>query len=61
MDMMSSIASMSMDIAAVKLQQGIQISVAKKTMETQEIALQAITEMMPPLPQGNGTHIDTYA
>ncbi len=61
MDMMTSVASMSMDIAAVKLQQGIQISVAKKAMETQEIALKAITEMMPPLPPGNGTYLDTYA
>ena len=61
MDMMNSMASMSMDIVAVKLQQGIQISVAKKAMESQEIALKAMTEMMPPLPQGMGTYIDTYA
>lgn len=59
--MMTSVASMSMDLAAVKLQQSLQISVAKKTMETQEIALRAIEEMMPPLPQGNGTYLDTYA
>ncbi|MBP1758548.1 MAG: hypothetical protein H6Q61_797 [Firmicutes bacterium] len=61
MDMMTSVASMSMDIAAVKLQQGIQFSVAKKAMETQDIALKAMTEMMPPLQQGTGTYIDTYA
>lgn len=59
--MMTSVASMSMDLAAVKLSQSLQISVAKKTMETQEIALKAITEMMPPLPPGDGTYIDTYA
>lgn len=57
MDMMSGIASASMDLSAVKLNQSVSISVQKKVMDTQELAAQEIEKMLPPQ---TGV-IDTYA
>lgn len=57
MDMMNSIAALSMDMSAARLQQSVSISVQKKVMDTQELAAQELLKMLPP--QTNT--IDTYA
>lgn len=57
MDMMSSIAAVSMDMGASALEQQASISVQKKAMDAQEIAAETILKMMPP----SNSVIDTYA
>ena len=57
MDMMSSIASAAMSMSAAKLAQSCDIAVTKKSMETEELALQELTQMLPPSPY----QFDTYA
>lgn len=57
MDMMSSIAAVSMDMGASALEQQASISVQKKAMDAQEIAAETILKMMPP----SSSVIDTYA
>lgn len=57
MDMMSSIASAAMSMSAAKLAQSYDIAVTKKSMETEELALQELTQMLPPSPY----QFDTYA
>lgn len=57
MDMMNSIAAASMSMSAAKLQQGVSVSVAKKAMDQQELALQELQRMLP----DQGHIIDTYA
>ena len=50
MDMMNSIASSAMNMSAAQFEQQYSISVQKKAMETQELALQELQEMLPPSP-----------
>lgn len=57
MDMMNSIAALSMDMSAARLQQSVSISVQKKVMDTQELAAQELLKMLPP----QTSTIDTYA
>lgn len=57
MDMMNSIAALSMDMSAARLQQSVSISVQKKVMDTQELAAQGLLKMLPP----QTSTIDTYA
>ena len=55
MDMMNSIASSAMNMSAAQFEQQYSISVQKKAMETQELALQELQEMLPtctPSPYG---------
>ncbi len=52
MDMMSSIASGAMSMSAAQLQQQYSVSVAKKAMDVEELALQELQEMLPPSPYG---------
>lgn len=58
MDMMSSIAAMSMNMSAAQFQQDAAIAVQKKVMDSQELALEELTKMLQP-PQTSV--IDTYA
>lgn len=53
------IAAASMDMSAAKVQQAVQTTMLKKTMDSQEAQAEAmISQMMPP-PSSN--IIDTYA
>ena len=52
MDMMNSIASSAMQMSVAQFEQQYSISVQKKAMETQELALQELQEMLPPSPYG---------
>ncbi len=62
MGMMESIASASMSLSAAKTAQQYSISVAKKVMDTQELAAQELLEMLPQQPQiPKGQFIDVYA
>ncbi len=60
MDMMSSIAAQSMSMKAAEFQQNYAVSLTKNAMETQEIAVQEILELMPETP-AKGQYIDVYA
>ena len=60
MDMMTSIASQAMSMSQAQFAQQYSISVAKKAMETEELALQEITEMLPQTPP-MGVNLDVYA
>lgn len=62
MGMMESIASASMGLSSAKVAQQYSISVAKKVMDTQELAAQELLEMLPEQPQiPQGQFIDVYA
>ena len=50
MDMMNSIASASMSISAAMFQQNYSIAVTKKMMDTEELALQELQEMLDAVP-----------
>ena len=52
MDIMNSIASSAMQMNAAKLEQQYSISVQKKAMDVEELALQELQEMLPPSPYG---------
>ncbi len=52
MDMMNSIASTAMSMSAAKLEQQYSISMQKKAMDVEELALQELQEMLPPSPYG---------
>ncbi len=58
--MMESIAGMAMDMSAAQFATNYSISVAKKMMDTQELAGQELLNMLPPTP-GKGDFIDVYA
>ena len=60
MDLMNGIAAASMDMSAAKLQYGVSLAMAKKVMDTQELAAQELLKMLPQIP-GKGAYIDTYA
>ena len=57
MDLMNGIASMAMSLQSASLQQNYSITVAKKSMETQEMAAQELLRMLPP----QQSVIDVYA
>ena len=62
MDLASSIASGAMTLSAAQTQQQYSIAVTKKVMDTQEIALQGLLEMLPQQSApAKGVYIDTYA
>lgn len=52
MDMMNSIASSAMQMNAAQLEQQYSISMQKKAMDVEELALQELQEMLPPSPYG---------
>lgn len=57
MGMMDSIAAMSISMNQASLQQDVSLAVTKKVMDSQELALEELTEMLP----AKGQFIDTYA
>ncbi|MCI8856401.1 MAG: putative motility protein [Clostridiaceae bacterium] len=57
MDLMNSIASSAMSMSAASFAQSYDIAVTKKMMDTEELALQELTEMLPPSPY----NFDVYA
>ena len=57
MDLMNGIASMAMSLQSASLQQNYSIAVAKKSMETQEMAAQELLRMLQP----QQSVIDVYA
>lgn len=60
MGMMENIAAQSMSMSAAQFAQAYSISIAKKSMETQEMAAQELLEMLPQTP-AKGQFIDVYA
>ena len=52
MDMMTSMASTALSMSAAKLEQQYSISMQKKAMDVEELALQELQEMLPPSPYG---------
>ena len=52
MDMMNSIASGAMSMSEAQFEQQYSISVQKKAMDVEELALQELQEMLPPSPYG---------
>lgn len=61
MSMVGNIAGMATGMSNVQLQYNVSLSVTKKAMDSQEVALQGLLEMMPQNPAGIGQNIDTYA
>ena len=56
----SDVALTSMAMSAAKLQTNVSLSVAKETMDSQEMAAQQLFEMLPSTP-GLGQYIDVRA
>jgi len=52
MNIMNSIASGAMSMSAAQIGQQYAISVQKKAMDVEELALQELQEMLPPSPYG---------
>jgi len=52
MDIMNSIASSAMSMSAAQIGQQYAISVQKKAMDVEELALQELQEMLPASPYG---------
>ena len=62
MGMMEGISATATSLSAAQLQQSYSISVAKKAMDTQETAAQAMLDMLAQQPvPAKGAYIDTYA
>lgn len=60
--MMESIAGMAMDMSAAQFATNYSISVAKKMMDTQELAGQELMKMLEAVPApAKGQYIDVYA
>ncbi len=59
MDMMNSIAQMSMSMSAASFEQQYSISVMKKSMDSAEQEANAILDMLPQ--PAKGQYIDVYA
>lgn len=57
--MITSIAAMSMNMHAAKLQQSVEIAMLKDTMEQQEVAMNQLMQMVSNATLGS--NIDTYA
>lgn len=58
--MVDSIAQAAMGMSAVEFSMAYATSVTKMSMDSQELAMQTILEMMPS-PPNMGQYIDTYA
>ena len=61
MSMVGNIAGMATGMSNAQLQYNVSLSVTKKAMDSQEVVMQGLLEMMPPNPAGVGQNIDTYA
>ena len=62
MNIMDSIAATSVSMSAASLQQSVSLAVTKKVMDSQDLALQELTKMLPATPApAKGAYIDTYA
>lgn len=61
MSMVGNIAGMATGMSNAQLQYNVSLSVTKKAMDSQEVALKGLLEMMPQNPAGIGQNIDTYA
>lgn len=61
MDFMNDIAAMSITMNTARLQQSASIAVAEKAMDSQDLALETMQEMMPQMMPVKGHLIDTYA
>lgn len=60
--MIQSIAQTAMNMSAAEFSLAYATSVTKMSMDTQELAMKAITDMMPSSPaMPLGNYIDTYA
>lgn len=60
MSMMDAMASASMSLSAMQLQQSYSIAVAKKAMDSQQMAAQELLQMLPQS-TGESHQIDVYA
>lgn len=62
MNIMDSVAATSVSMSAASLQQSVSLAVTKKVMDSQDLALQELTKMLPATPApAKGAYIDTYA
>ncbi len=62
MDLTSSIAAMSVEMSMQQTAQAVQVSVLKKTMETQEAAAMNLIQQMAPQPAPSFGHLlNAYA
>lgn len=62
MDLTNSIASASMTLSAAQTQMQYSTAVTKKVMDSQELAMQGLLEMLPQQSApAKGAYIDTYA
>ena len=59
--MVGNIAGMATSMSNAQLQYNVSLKNTKKAMDSQEVALQGLLEMMPQNPAGIGQNIDTYA
>ena len=60
MNMMDGIAATASSLASAQLQQSYTLAVSKKAMESQELAVQELLQMLPPS-SSSGYHFDVYA
>lgn len=59
--MVESIASMSMNMQAAKVQQSMSIAMMKNTMQDQQVAVDGLIRMLSAATEGLGANLDTYA
>ena len=59
--MMESIAGMATSMSAAQVANQYAISVAKKSMEAEELAAQELLNMLPDVSMSKGQYIDVYA
>lgn len=59
--MMDAIASAAMSMKSAQIASDYATALTKKAMDSQEIALETITEMLPQQTIPKGQYIDTYA
>ena len=60
--LMGNIDATASALSAVQIQQSFSVSLAKKPMESQELAAQELLEMLPQMPApSSGYTIDVYA
>lgn len=61
MDMMNSIAALASGMQSAQFATQYSVSVQKMAMNSEELALQEMTEMLPPSPGDLGAVVDTCA
>lgn len=60
--LMNSVAATASALSAVQIQQSYSVSLAKKAMDSQELAAQELLAMLPQMPApSSGSIIDVYA